>query len=263
MISNWFSIRTTQSNAHGRVPQPLWRACHTDCVDLNFAPDAFLRVDESPDAEFYEQPRLVNHIDDYAIAAVGEAYRQFLPAGGDYLDLMSSWVSHFPKGFPVRRVVGHGMNEFELLRNPLLTEHFVQDLNLDAKLPLDDSSLDGVTICVSAQYLTQPVAVFKEVARVLKPGCPLIVIFSNRCFPTKAVAIWRALDDAGHARLLTAYAREATGFESAQTFDFSPRKTFHGVPDDASLRAKIAKGEVYTDPLFVVVARKRGLSAAG
>ena len=26
--------------------------------------------------------------------------------------------------------------------------------------------------------------------------------FSNRCFWTKAVAIWRALDDEGHARLV-------------------------------------------------------------
>jgi SAM-dependent methyltransferase len=231
-------------------------------VELNFPPNAFSRVDESPDAEFYSQPRLVNHIDDHAIAAIGEAYRQLLPAGGDYIDLMSSWVSHFPEGFSVNRVVGHGMNQFELLRNPLLSEHFVQDLNQDPRLPLDDSSFDGVTICVSAQYLTQPVAVFKEVGRVLKPGCPLIVSYSNRCFPTKAVAIWRALDDAGHSRLLTAYAREAGAFESAQTFDFSPRKTLHGVGDDPALRAKVASGQVYTDPLFVVVARKRHSSTA-
>jgi SAM-dependent methyltransferase len=232
-------------------------------VELNLPPNAFSRVDESPDAEFYSQPRLVNHIDDYAIAAVGEAYRQFLPPGGDYLDLMSSWVSHFPRDFPVNRVVGQGMNEFELQRNPLLSEHFVQDLNEDPHLPLEDASFDGVTLCVSAQYLTQPVAVFKEIGRVLRPGSPLIVSFSNRCFPTKAVAIWQALDDAGHARLLTAYAREAGEFESAETFDFSPRKTLHGVGDDSTLRAKIASGQIYTDPLFAVVARKRSESKEG
>jgi SAM-dependent methyltransferase len=226
-------------------------------VELNFPPNAFSRVDESPDAEFYSQPRLVNHIDDYAIAAVGEAYRQFLPPRGDYLDLMSSWVSHFPDGFPVNRVVGHGMNEFELLRNARLSEHFVQDLNQDPHLPLEDASFDGVTICVSAQYLTQPVAVFREIGRVLKPGCPLIVSYSNRCFPTKAVAIWQALDDSGHARLLTAYARQAGAFESAQTFDLSPGKTLHGVGDDPALRAKVANGQIYTDPLYVVVALKR------
>ena len=39
-----------------------------------FPDRSFERADESPDTQFYEQPRLVNHIDDYAIAAVGEAY---------------------------------------------------------------------------------------------------------------------------------------------------------------------------------------------
>ncbi len=47
--------------------------------------------------------------------------------------------------------------------------------------------------CVGVQYLQRPFAVFAEVRRVLKPGAPFIVSYSNRCFPTKAVAIWRAL----------------------------------------------------------------------
>ncbi len=127
-----------------------------------FPPGAFDKQDGSPDTEFYEAPRLVNHIDEFAIAAVGEAYRRFLPPGGDYLDLMSSWVSHYPMGMPTNRVVGHGMNELELLHNHLLTDHFVQDLNLDPELSLPDNSFDGVTICVSVQYLTQPVAVFRR-----------------------------------------------------------------------------------------------------
>ena len=223
-----------------------------------FPPGAFDKQDPSPDLLFYEQPRLVNHIDEFAIAAVGEAYRRFLPPGGDYLDLMSSWVSHFPMGMPTNRVVGHGMNEMELLHNKLLTDHFVQDLNLDPELSFPDNSFDGVTICVSVQYLTQPVAVFAEIGRVLKPGCPLIVAFSNRCFPTKAVAVWQALDNQGHAQLVALYAREAGVFEPAEAFDFSPRLTLHGVPkDDESLRHRIATGDLYTDPLFVVVARKK------
>jgi hypothetical protein len=226
-------------------------------VQTPFPPEAFDRVDESPDAQFYSQPRLVNHIDDYAIAAVGEAYRRFLPPGGDYLDLMSSWVSHYPADLPRNRIVGHGMNLIELQNNPALAEYWVQDLNLDPVLPRKDEEFDGVTICVSVQYLTRPVEVFAEIGRVLKPGCPLVVAFSNRCFPTKAVAAWRYLDDQGHAELVASYAKEAGAFDPAQAFDMSPRLTMAGVPEDESLRSRIREGSLHTDPLFVVVARKK------
>jgi SAM-dependent methyltransferase len=215
-----------------------------------FPDRSFERVDESPDAFFYEQPRLVNHIDDYAIAAVGEAYRN------DFLDLMSSWVSHYPPDMKIGSLTGHGMNMVELQNNPRLSKRFVQDLNADPHLPLDDNSFDGVTICVSIQYLTHPVEVFREIGRVLKPVAPLIVAFSNRCFPTKAIALWQSMDDAGHAQLVSLYAQRAGCFEDIDAFDFSPRRTMHGVPQDAVLRERIASGEYHTDPLYVVVARK-------
>jgi SAM-dependent methyltransferase len=227
-------------------------------VTSPFPPDAFRKQDESPDSDFYDYPRLVNHIDDYAIAAVGEAYRRFLPPDGEYLDLMSSWVSHLPPDFPRKRLVGHGMNEAELRNNPALDEYFLQDLNLNPTLPFEDATFDGVVICVSVQYLTQPVAVFQEIGRVLRPGCPLVVAFSNRCFPTKAVRIWTSLDDDGHARLIGAYVAESGMFQSAQAFDFSPRRTFYGVPEDERLREQIASGRLHTDPLYVVVARRKG-----
>ncbi len=227
-------------------------------MSSRFSPEAFEREDESPDVLFYDYPRLVTHIDDYAIAAVGETYRRFLTPGGDFLDLMSSWVSHFPPGFEIGCLVGHGMNAEELARNPCLDSYFVQDLNRDLRLPLEDASFDGVVICVSVQYLTRPVEVFAEAGRVLRPGAPLIVTYSNRCFPTKAVRIWRALDDARHGQLVSAYAEDAGCFEPAQVHDMSSRTTFAGVADDAELRRRIASGQVYTDPLYAVVVRRCG-----
>ena len=226
-----------------------------------FPPQAFRRQDESPDSVFYTPPRLVNHIDDYAIAAVGEAYRHFLAPDGEYLDLMSSWVSHFPADFPIRRLAGHGMNETELRQNPRLDEWIVKDLNQDPTLPYVDNRFDGVVVCVSVQYLTRPVEVFSEVGRVLKPGAPLIVAYSNRCFSTKAVSIWLAFDDEEHGQLVCSYADDSGAFEGAEIYDFSPAETFFGVPEDPVLRGKIARGEVYTDPLYVVVARKRSNEA--
>jgi hypothetical protein len=61
------------------------------------------------------------------------------------------------------------------------------------------------------QYLQRPVEVFREVGRVLQPGSPFVVSFSDRCFPTKAVAIWRAFSGPEQQRLIGAYMR-AAGF---------------------------------------------------
>ena len=183
---------------------------------LGLPPGAFARLDEEDDEAFYQPPRLVTHIDDHAIAALTELYRSVLPAGGVLLDLMSSWVSHLPAEVNYAEVIGHGMNATELAANPRLDRRFVQNLNRDPGLPLAEDSIDAAMICVSIQYLQQPLAVLREAARVLRPGAPLVVSFSNRCFWTKAVAVWRALDDDGHARLVERYLRHA-GFARTET----------------------------------------------
>jgi SAM-dependent methyltransferase len=172
---------------------------------------AFDKEDASPDAEFYACPRFVTHIDTGAIAAVRQAYRESLPPGGKVLDLMSSWVSHLPEECAYASVVGHGMNEKELGVNPRLSHWFVQDLNIEPALPLGDDMFDGACLCVSVQYLQRPVDVFREVRRVLRTGAAFVVSFSNRCFPTKAVAIWQSLSGLDQQRLVGAYMR-AAGF---------------------------------------------------
>jgi hypothetical protein len=177
---------------------------------------AFAKLDPEDDAVFYEPPRLVCHIDDGAIAALTEFYRTVLPPGSVLLDLMSSWVSHLPPEIDYAEVIGHGMNATELAANPRLSRWFTQNLNRDTRLPLEDRSVDAAMICVSIQYLQQPVAVLAEVARILRPEAPLIISFSNRCFWTKAVAIWRQLDDDGHAHLVEAYLRHA-GFTEIES----------------------------------------------
>lgn len=177
---------------------------------------AFRKADPSPDGLFYAQPRFVAHIDDAAIAAVTDLYREVLPQGGAILDLMSSWISHLPEEVAYGEVIGHGMNAEELAANPRLSRWFVQDLNLRPRLPLADASLDGAAICVSVQYLQKPVEVLSDLRRCLRPGAPVAISFSNRCFPTKAVAVWGALDGPGHCALVELYLRKA-GFASADS----------------------------------------------
>ena len=186
-----------------------------------------LRLDPSDDSLFYRQARLVVHIDPGAIAAVTAHIRQLVPPGADVLDLMSSYKSHLPDDVPLGRVVGHGMNGVELAANPQLHEYVLGDLNADLSLPFADGRFGAALCTVSVQYLIRPVAVFREVRRVLRVGAPFLVTFSNRCFPTKAVRAWHDRDDAGHMRLVGDYFEASSGWRDVETAAHIPP---HGDP---------------------------------
>ncbi len=208
----------------------------------DFPEGAFRRQDETPDEQFYRQPRFVTHIDDGAIQAVTQLYREFFPPGGRILDLMSSWVSHLPPEVQYARVVGLGLNAAELAANPRLDAHVVQNLNTTPTLPFEAGSFDAAGCTVSIDYLTDPVEMLRDLGRVLVPGGPAVITFSNRCFPSKAVALWHALDDAGHCALVRRYLEAAGTWTDITVLDRSPR----------------VNGRRSGDPLFAVVGRARG-----
>ena len=188
-----------------------------------FPNEVFRRQDESADERFYDVPRFVTHIDDRAVAAVTALYREFFPVNGAILDLMSSWVSHLPEETAFSRVAGLGMNREELDGNPRLTESVVQSLNDEPRLPFGDAEFDAAAICVSVQYLTRPLEVFREIGRVLKENAALVVTFSNRCFPTKAVYAWNALDDEGHIELVGEYFARSESYGEIEVRRHQPR----------------------------------------
>lgn len=202
-----------------------------------YPPSFFRRQDDSTDFNFYSFPRKVVHIDDGAIEAVRSLYAELLPNNAKILDLMSSWRSHLPETMTYAHVVGLGMNGEEMQDNPQLNEYVVHSLNENPLLPFEDEQFDAAVCAVSVQYLTQPVAVFSEVGRVLKAGAPFIVSFSNRCFPTKAVAIWLNNNDKGHVELVSDYFGRSGAWGEVQTFE-KQGGLFRG------------------DPLFVVWATK-------
>ena len=177
--------------------------------DRSLPPEAFVKQDPTDDAVFYRPARMVTHVDDDALAALSAHYAVRIAPGADVLDLMSSWVSHLPEDLPLGHVTGHGMNTEELGANPALDAWFVQDLNRDPRLPLEDASQDAVLVCAGVQYLQRPIEVFAEVHRVLRPEGRVIVAYADRCFPTKAVAAWLALDTAGRAALVRHYLEAA------------------------------------------------------
>ena len=203
-----------------------------------YPPSYFQRRDPAEDAAFYEFPRKVVHIDDGAIEALGRVYAELLPHTGTVLDLMSSWRTHLPDELAARAalsVVGLGMNAEEMADNPQLSRFVVHDLNRDPHLPFPEAAFDGAMCAVSVQYLTRPIEVFADLARVLKPGAPGLLSFSNRCFPDKAVAIWQNTTDEQHVQLVTSYFRFAGGWSQPETRAHRPSTG---------------------DPLFVVWARR-------
>ena len=150
---------------------------------------------------------------------------------------MSSWVSHLPNDGRFSAVTGLGMNAEELAANAQLDSCLVHDLNDQPILPFAEGAFDAAVVTVSVQYLVRPVEVFAEVGRVLVPGGPFAVAFSNRCFPTKAVAAWQMLDDRGHAELVGAYMRLSGMFGPPSAYDLSPNPA-------------------RSDPLYAVVAER-------
>lgn len=191
--------------------------------------------DGTDDSVFYDSARLVAHIDDDAIAALSQAYHELLPDDATILDLMSSRFSHLPSHLTYRAVTGLGMNAEEMAANPQLSSFVVHNLNVNSNLPFEDAQFDAVVCAVSIQYLRRPVSVLREVRRVVRPGMPLVIAFSNRYFPTKAVPIWLHTDDVQHFGLVSAYIQLAGGYVNLRQFDASP-----STPS--------------TDPLYIVTA---------
>src|SRR5215207_9234517 len=181
---------------------------------MDFPPGFFDRADPSPDPAFYRPLRLVAHIDDEAIAAVGALYDELgigVDGNGEVLDLMSSWVSHFTA--KPHHLTVLGMNDDELAANPQAQARVVHDLNTDPFLPFPDDSFDAAVCCVSVDYLVQPIEVFTDVARVVRRGGRFVCTFSNRCFPTKAIRGWLYSSDAEHGEIVAEYFRRAGAFD--------------------------------------------------
>ncbi|TVQ21432.1 MAG: class I SAM-dependent methyltransferase [Leptolyngbya sp. DLM2.Bin15] len=174
--------------------------------------DQRAKLDPSDDTLFYEQPRLVTHVDEGFIQKLTELYRDRLQPNTRILDLMSSWVSHLPDEMQFEHVEGHGMNAQELDRNPRLNHYFLQNLNQNQQLPLPDQSFDAVLNTVSVQYLQYPEAIFTEIYRILKPGGLCIISFSNRMFYQKAIQAWRDGTEESRVDLVQHYVNAIPGF---------------------------------------------------
>ncbi len=209
-----------------------------------FSEADFHRGDENCDVEFYSKPRFVSHLDSLALSTVENIYLRLIPTNSSILDLMAGPDSHLKNELTPVNVTGLGLNEQELLANPILNERIIHDLNFDYKLPIKDSRFDAVINTVSIDYLTRPVDVFQEVGRVLKPEGIFIVVFSNRMFPPKAVNIWKYTSEKDRIDLVKKFILPSGKF---QIQGYSESKGRPRPKDD-----KYYKYGIPSDPIYAV-----------
>ena len=214
------------------------------------AEDAFSRLDDSSDAIFYSKDRFVSHLDSTALSTIEDLVGRLINIEKPViLDLMASWDSHIPESIKPARLVGLGLNENELSCNNMLSEYVIHDLNKDPALLFDDETFDVVLCTVSVDYMTQPVRVFKEVGRILKPGGLYLVIFSNRMFPPKAVKIWREASEEERILIVKEFFKKSVVFQEPETYIST------GKPRPAN--DKYAYLGIPSDPVFAVYANRK------
>jgi len=227
------------------------------------------RIDNSVDTVFYDTPRFVTHIDDAAIDSLTKFYSEEFSSLNkdklDVLDLCSSWISHLPKDVSYGKVVGVGMNKAELEANKQLTDYFVQDMNTNPNLSqFEDNSFDVICNVVSVDYLTKPLEIFQEMHRILRPGGISLMSFSNRCFPTKAIAMWLQADDIGRLTIVGSYYNYSADWKSIEALDIKEKVPVPERPSTAEIMKNPSLGLAWMtaagavqknnggDPMYVV-----------
>lgn len=213
--------------------------------------EPFTRLDESGDANFYAQPRLVHHLDSQARTNMQKLYAKVLRDGMDILDLMAGADSHLPRDLKPSSVSGLGLNMEEMESNPSLTKRVVHNLNEDPTLPFADNSFDAIICSVSVEYLTKPFEIFEEAARVLKKGGTFAITFSNRWFEPKVIHIWTEIHEFERLGLVSQYFIRSGLFAGITTYSDRgwPR------PDDPEDR--YAGSLDQSDPIYAVWGTKQ------
>ena len=196
---------------------PGMQARYPDLETSFFTNGSLTVSDTSADHLFYSEPRLVQHLDSTARETISKQYATLIAPGSRVLDLMASWDSHLPHSHKLKELALLGMNETEMEANAHATSSVVHDLNHNPTLPFAENSFDAIISTASIEYLTDPLAIFAEAHRVLVPGGVFAIAFSNRWFPTKAIAVWPLLHEYERLGLVAELFYKTPGFATLET----------------------------------------------
>ncbi len=202
-----------------------------------------LKLDNADDEIFYKSPRYVHHLSQSFRTRLTKLYSEHLLSHYVILDLMSSWVSHLPSNYNYRKVIGHGMNEAELIANKRLDQYWIQNLNKSQILPLESSTIDACLIVAGWQYLQYPEKLTIELSMIIKNNSLLIISFTNRAFWTKSPNVWTERSEIGRIN----YVKDVISFNGWNIEEIINEKTidrkFFGLYQQSG------------DPFFSVIAR--------
>jgi len=187
------------------------------------------KLDESNDEEFYSDPKFVYHLDSNFRNYLSYIYKNEIQDYSIVLDLMSSWDSYLPSDKTYKKVIGHGLNKEELVKNKSLNSFWIQNFNVNQNIPLESGSIDFCLMVAAWQYLQYPEKLTKEIVRILSDEGKIIVSFSNRAFWHKAPNIWTSSTEDERLK----YVRKVlitNGFKEPKIIKKFNVKTFNLIP---------------------------------
>jgi len=183
-------------------------------------------------------------IDDSTTTEIAKLHTQLLLKHSKVLDLVSDSETYLEANYETGLLTGLGYNENKLAANPLLDTYHVQNLNEDTGLPFETDSFDDAICSLSIETLIDPLAIMRELSRVIKPGGKFIVTFTNRYDTEKTIRLWPQLHLFERMQLVLEYFRQASGFDNLETY------SKRGLP--LSKNDKLSEQKTISDPIFAV-----------
>ncbi len=174
----------------------------------------FSRKIEDDDAVFYDSvDTTLPIVDQVSIEQLKQFYAAYLKDGQQILDLLAGSDSYLPENLKNINVTGLALKETDLQANPALNQYTIQDINKQPQLPFEDQQFDAVTCAFGIEYMIHPIEIFKEVARILKPGGNFLISFSDRFYEKKVIHLWDDLHTFERMGLVLEYFRQSGEFE--------------------------------------------------